>query len=195
MVAVIPRLVRRFPAAAIVVALFVGLELAVRLLPMQAGMGAGVWLTGHRRDMADGLREAARAPDGFDYIILGESRSLSLHGQAASAERPYTAYNLSLPSMGSRYFTYYFEKYMTGRERVHGRDPAAVILAADPAVFQREWSYPLHDQALVYSDDAHESVATYLSNRTTRRVALLYSDEPTRTASPGAGWANYSHRF
>lgn len=185
----------RFKAAWITVAIFLVLEIVVRLLPLEYGMGAGVFLTNHRRDLVDGMNpgDEPGAVRDFDYIIFGESRSLSLTGQAATPEKPYSVYNLSLPAMGSRYYAKYLRKYLAG----HAKPPAAVIFAGDPGVFQNAWGRPLHDQALLYADGADESLAQYFAKRTTRRVSALLdtSQKGALIAAPGAGWENYSHRF
>ena len=180
----------RFKAAWITVAIFAGLELLVRLTPMQYGMGAGVFLTDHRRDLVDGVSPAG--VQDFDYIIFGESRSLSLSGHAATEAEPYSVYNLSLPAMGSRYYAKFLRKYLAG----HERPPAAVIFAADPGVFQEAWGRPLHDPAMRYADGADESLLEYLGKRTTRRVSALFTaTNGSAGASPDASWENYSHRF
>ena len=192
----------RFPAAWLTVAIFVTIEIVVRLLPMQYGMGAGVFLTTHRRELAD-----AGAPE-YDYIILGESRSLSVAGYPADpvrsgvdgldfSGRKFSVYNFSLPAMGSRYFSFFFEKYMQHRETA----PAAVILAADPGVFQEHWNLPLHDPMKTYTDERGESVATYAYHRSVRRVLQAFGASDTVaegsefTPPREAFWDSYSHRF
>ncbi|MEQ9365491.1 MAG: hypothetical protein RIF32_14695 [Leptospirales bacterium] len=203
MVSIFPRLKQavsrlstlRFKAAWITVAIFLIVEIVARLAPLEYGMGAGVFLTNHRRAVVDGttLGSGAEIPPDFDYIIFGESRSLSLSGHAPTPERPYSVYNLSLPAMGSRYYAKYLRKYLAG----HNRPPAAVIFAADPGVFQASWARPLHDQGLVYSDGADESLAQYLSKRATRRVAALFqgSSAGQPPPPPGLRFDDYSHRF
>ncbi|MCR9144597.1 MAG: hypothetical protein NXI24_20330 [bacterium] len=186
----------RFKAAWITVAVFLVLEVIIRLLPMEYGLGAGVFLTNHRRAVVDGVPlPSGEGPEpDFDYIIFGESRSLSLSGHAPTPERPYSVYNLSLPAMGSRYYPKFLRKYLAG----HERPPAAVIFAADPGVFQESWARPLHDQALLYSDGADESLAQYLSKRTTRRVSALLESGAAATQAPpppGLRFDDYSHRF
>lgn len=185
----------RFKAAWITAGIFLFIEILARTLPLEYGLGAGVFLTNHRRAVVEGrsLDASVEPEPDFDYIIFGESRSLSLSGHAPTAERPYSVYNLSLPAMGARYYADYLRKYLAARER----PPAAVVFAADPGVFQDAWARPLHDQGLLYSDGPDESLGEYLVKRTTRRVAALgdAGGAAQPALPPGVRFDDYSHRF
>lgn len=181
-----PRGLRRllaYRALWICLGFFLLVEIAVRVFPMEYGEGAGVFLTVHREKLLE-----SSEPE-FDYIVFGESKSMSLAGRP---EGDWTLYNMSLPAMGSRYYTHYFEKYMRGREK----KPAAVIFAGDPGVFQEHWSAPLHDPGRVYTDSTEESLGGYLWNRIVRRPGMgLAAARGGGGAPPEAVWAVFSHRF
>ncbi len=178
--------VRRYPAAWICVGIFAAVELFARIAPVEYGMGAAVFLTKHRRDLVD-----ASGPD-FDYIIFGESRSLSLLGHAPTGPENWSVYNLSLPAMGSRYYSYYLEKYLANRYN----KPSALIFAGDMAVFQEGWNLPLHDPARIYTDSREDTLLQYLSHRIVRRPAQGLSPPPAAANAPQeAIWETYSHRY
>lgn len=179
--------VRRFLALWIVLGIFLTGEVVLRLLPMEFASGAGVFLTNHRRHMADAAR-----PE-FDYIILGDSRSLSLTGHAPTPDENWSVYNFSLPALGPRYFRFYLQKILANR--VH--KPAAVIFAGDPRHFQESFYRPHHDPVGLYSDGVDESLAIYLARRFTRRIGYAFAGGPSVTASPPSDllWDDYSHRY
>ncbi len=180
---------RKYPGCMIAAGFFLALEIALRLLPMEYTMGAGVFLTKHRRDRAESAGPTA------DYIILGDSRSLSLYGRAASPEAPYSVYNFSLPAMSPRYFSYFLRKIVA--HRAPGERPAAVIFAGDPGLFQASWTYPYHDREGLYSSGINDSLATYLWNRFWIRLRRLTLAD-NRPAAPPENtllWETFSHRF
>ncbi|HNJ04786.1 MAG TPA: DUF1574 domain-containing protein, partial [Leptospiraceae bacterium] len=96
----------KYPALLGAVAVIAILEIAARIIPLEYTSGAGIFLTEKRRALIE-----ASSPE-YDYIILGDSRSLSLNGHPRTDKEPYTVYNLSIPAMGPRYFQYYLEKYL-----------------------------------------------------------------------------------
>jgi hypothetical protein len=180
----------RYPALAAVILIFVTLEIAVRVLPVRYAMGAGVFLTEHRRLLAE-----ASEPE-FDYIILGDSKSLSLKGHAPTAGEPYAIYNFSMPALDTRYFVHFVDKYLKNRKH----PPSAVIYAGDPGLFQTSWNRPNHDPDMAYSDDVNESVANYAYKRFVRRIGYATGGlkKPSGQLSPEMKnmlWDAYSHRY
>lgn len=177
---------RRYPAAWICVGLFTVVEVVARVAPVEYGMGAAVFLTQHRRNLVD-----SSGPD-FDYIIFGESRSLSLLGHAPTGAENWSVYNLSLPAMGSRYYSYYLDKYLANRFN----KPSALIFAGDMAVFQEGWNLPLHDPARIYTDSREDTLVQYLTNRIVRRPGQGLSPPASAVNAPQeAIWETYSHRY
>lgn len=165
-------------------------ELIARILPWYKAAGGGVLLTNQRAQLLE-----ARQPE-FDYLIFGESRSLSLLGHAPTQAEPYSVYNFSVPAMGSHYYAYYFRKYMKSRKSA----PAALIFAGDPTVFEQGWNSPLHDPDKVYTDKRGQGFASYLQNRFTRRIqqALQFgSDGPVglHQSVKDRHWDTYKHRY
>jgi hypothetical protein len=177
----------RYPALAVTVLIFAALEVAARILPLEYTTGAGIFLTEHRKALVE-----SNSPE-FDYIILGDSRSLSLRGHPPTKEEPFSVYNLSLPAMGARYFPYYLDKYFEKR----GRLPAAIIFAGDPGLFQKTWSVPNHDQGMLYAEELDESLAQYLSNRFTKRLHYLKEGRYPDQRDPFGllVWEAFSHRY
>lgn len=177
----------KYPAFVTALCIFALLEGTARLLPLEYTTGAGIFLTEHRKALIE-----AEAPE-FDYIILGDSRSLSLSGHPPISAEPYSVYNLSLPAMGARYFPFYLDKYFENRKK----KPAAVIFAGDPGLFQRAWSVPNHDQAMLYAGSTDESLLTYLSRRVTKRLEYFaqgkYPDQ--RDAFGLLVWETFAHRY
>lgn len=181
-------LFKKYPAFWIAVGFLLLLEIVLRLTPIHYGAGAGVFLTEHRRKLAEASQPS------FDYIILGDSRSLSINGRRAGGSEDYSLYNFSMPAMGPRYFKYLLLKYLENRED----KPAAVILSMDPGNFQKSWHVPLHDASMRYADRLDESLMEYLHKRVTRGI-----DKPfTRSGiqmwaaySPDEIWDHFGHRF
>ncbi len=180
-------LVRRFAALWIVLLLLLAAEVGLRLLPMEYASGAGIFLTVDRRKLADSDR-----PE-FDYVILGDSRSLSLNGHAPTAGAPYSVYNFSLPALGPRYFRHYLRKILANRKH----KPAAVIFAGDPRHFQANFYRPHHDPVGAYSDSSDESLTTYISKRFTRRIRYaVQGGQPVLDAAfQNMLWDTFSHRY
>lgn len=177
----------KYPALIASILILAGMEILARLLPLEYTTGAGIFLTEHRKALIE-----SSSPE-FDYIILGDSRSLSLRGHPQSKEEPYSVYNLSLPAMGARYFPHYLEKYLENRSR----PPAAVIFAGDPGLFQQAWSVPNHDQSMLYAERLDESLAEYLAHRFTKRIAYLREGRSPdqRNAFGLLIWETFSHRY
>lgn len=183
--------IREHKAFAWAVGILFVLEIALRLLPMEYAMGAGVYLTNYRRQIAESGEKIA------DYVIIGDSRSLSLHGRAARPgdEESYSVYNFSLPAMSPRYFPYLLRKIMKHR-RPEDR-PAAVLFAGDPGLFQSSWIYPYHDKAERYSDGVHDSLGKYVWNRFWLRLKSLGQRDSGKRRAPNNAllWETFSHRF
>lgn len=173
------------PALLISVGVFLAIELFARIAPVELRTQTAVYLTIHRRQLLD-----ASEPE-FDYLILGESKSLSIRGKAPSAAEPWSVYNLSMPAMGSRYFAFLVEKYLHQRQK----KPAAIIFAGDPGVFQDSWNAPLHDPQQLYSDGRQDSLARYLWLRVVRRVPRGFAAPAKSGAPQEALWDSYSHRY
>ncbi|MBE7440673.1 MAG: hypothetical protein HS115_19675 [Spirochaetales bacterium] len=180
----------RFKALFITLSILLVVEVVLRLLPLRYIMGAGVFLTEHHRLLAESAEPA------FDYVILGDSRSLSLMGHAPTVTEPYSIFNFSLPAMGPRYYKFFIEKYFLNRKHL----PAAVIFAGDPALFMDTWNYAYHDKNFVYSESPDESLIRYLWNRFYRRIkGLLAGDRRYMPSGPDRDdpmlWDAFSHRY
>jgi len=177
-------------AAIIAAGFFIVLEIITRFIPLEYAAGAGIFLTNQRRQLAE-----ASGPE-YDYIILGDSRSLSLKGHFPSAAEPYSIYNFSMPAMGTRYFTFLLRKYLKNRSK----KPSAIIFAGDPGLFKNPWAVPLHDPQMIYSDTLHDSLATYLWNRFYRRIQIflsggIRSQENKSLITGEMLWDSFSHRY
>lgn len=188
MISGLKKFIQSHPAFAIALGFFLALELLLYMIPVELGEGAGVFLTNYRRSLAE-----SSTPD-FDYIVFGDSRSLSLMGHAPSTEENWSVYNFSLPAMGPRYFPFLFKKYMAHRTK----KPAAVIFSADPELFQKSFTLPLHDPRGLYSPDVDQTLLDYLKARVVKRIQYLF-DPP---AEPEEGpysqdmiWNAFSHRY
>lgn len=177
----------KYPALLLACGVFVILEIIARILPLEYASGTGIYMTENRKALVE-----ASTPE-FDYIILGDSRSLSVKGHEATAAEPYSIYNLSLPAMGPRYFQFYLEKYLENRKK----KPAAVIFAGDPGLFQRSWNTPSHDSKMLYSDAVDESLWNYLSLRFTRRIEYFKQGQRTAPRDDFGAllWDAFSHRY
>ena len=86
--------------------------------------GRGSFLSSYKRNIVENKNIY------FDFILFGDSRSLSIQGKKQSDINPYNFYNLSLPAAGPRYFTYFFEKYLK-----YHKKPKVVLWAVDPEQF------------------------------------------------------------
>ncbi|MBI3396359.1 MAG: hypothetical protein HY042_11030, partial [Spirochaetia bacterium] len=157
-------ILKKFPALWITVGILALIEVGVRLAPAEYGMGAGIFLSNYYRKLAD-----ADGPV-FDYVVLGDSKSMSLKGHKPTTDEPYSVYNFSMPALGPRYFPFFLEKYLRHRSK----PPAAVIFAADPWLLNRDFYRPAHDPEQAYSDDDKQSLPEYLVNRVTRRVGKFF---------------------
>ena len=178
---------RRFAALWVVLSVLALAEIVFRIVPMEYASGAGIFLTVDRRKLAESGR-----PE-FDYIVLGDSRSMSLKGHAPSAAEPFSVYNFSMPALGPRYFRHYLAKILANRKR----RPAGLIFAGDPRHFQSRMYRPHHDPLLSYSDSAEDGLGSYLSNRLTRRVGYALGSGVPRenTALNELVWETFSHRY
>ncbi len=179
----------KYPAAALTVGFFLLLEIAVRLLPSVYGEGAGIFLAENRARLADSSQ-----PE-FDYIILGDSRSMSLMGHAPTASEPYSLYNFSMPAMGAKYYTFFLKKIIKNRKH----PPVAVILAVEPQTYFASYRNALHDPEGRYSETAEADMGTYLKNRVTGRVRQLLKGRNETSSSPRYTtemiWDAFSHRY
>jgi len=179
----------KYPALLITIIFFILIELILHILPVEYGSSAGIFLTNHRRKLAE-----ASAPE-FDYIILGDSRSMSLMGHAPTGKEPYSVYNFSLPALGPRYFKYYFKKYLRNRKY----KPTAVIFSGEPKHFVLGALNPHHDPALLYSKSTEDSLAEYLWNRFHLRIKYAIHGKPGHAKKTSyvneVIWSFFSHRY
>ncbi|MBX7058510.1 MAG: hypothetical protein K1X75_10635 [Leptospirales bacterium] len=173
------------PVPLVCAAIFLAVEILARVAPLEMYSGAAIYLTVHRRQLLD-----AEQPE-FDYLIFGESKSLSIRGHRATAQENWSVYNFSMPAMGSRYFSFLLEKYLAHRKR----KPAALIFAGDPGVFQQSWNTPLHDPGRIYSDSREDPLWRYLYYRVVRRIPYGFSAVRGPQMPQEAAWDSYSHRF
>ncbi|MCB1165578.1 MAG: hypothetical protein KDK33_05475 [Leptospiraceae bacterium] len=179
-------LLSRYRAAWIVVLAFVILEVIVRLLPSEYGLPSGHFMAEYRKHHMEASEPC------YDYIIFGDSRSLSLNGQKKNAERPFSIYNFSLPAMEPRYFVEYLRKYMRNRDCA----PSALIFAGSPTYFEKGMTMPLNDQQGLYTTELDQNLADYIALRFSQRLEQPFQ----RPASKGGGqsellWEAFSHRL
>lgn len=178
----------RLKAFWIIVAIILLVELIVRIVPMYKAAKTGVYLANHRS------RLLSRSEPEYDFILFGESRSLSILGHKRTLEQPYSLYNFSVPAMGSNYYAYYFQKYMRHRKAA----PKAIIFSGDPSVFQSGWNKPLHDPDEIYSDSRTDSLALYFKNRFFRRIQIAMGTRDIKNENQKTQelyWKTYSHRY
>lgn len=178
---------KRYPAFWITVLLVILLEAVMRIAPSQYGLGAGMFLSEHRRILA-----ASPGPE-FDYVVLGDSRSLSLMGHPPTPEEDYSLYNFSMPAMGPRYYKYFLRKIVESRKH----KPSAVILAADPTTYQKGWNAPLHDPVMRYSDGPDDSLWKYLYYRVVNRIQMIFHGDKKKQSlmKKEMAWDFFSHRY
>ncbi|MCB1173920.1 MAG: hypothetical protein KDK39_10155 [Leptospiraceae bacterium] len=163
-------------------------ELFVRLAPMEQLAQTGVFLA----DQRSSLLEAATPT--YDYIIFGESRTLSIKGHRPTPAADWSLYNFSVPAMGSHYYAAFLDKYMHHRNKA----PAALIFAGDPLLFQPGWNRPLHDPDQNYTDGRNTSLSAYLWNRFWRRLQAAfgyYELHHNAGAMQEMLWSSFSHRY
>ena len=178
----------KYPAFWITVAVFVALEIFMRAIPAEYASSVDVFVTNHRKRLAE-----AALPE-FDYIILGDSRSISLMGHAPLSDEPYSIYNFSLPALGPRYFRHFLDKYLRNRRS----PPAAVIFAGEPQHFVKNASHPHHDPDLLYSEGPDDNLGRYLTMRVVRRVQYALqggAPQSPYTTQRELLWPSYSHRY
>ncbi len=178
------------PAFWIPFAIFACIEVAVRILPAHYGEGAGIFLTNQRKILAE-----SEYPE-FDYVILGDSRSLSLMGHPPTQAEPYSIYNFSLPALGSNYYRFMLDKILRNRKN----KPAAVIFAADPQAFFVGYDSPINDPERLYTDSHQTTLVEYIRNRITRRLSMVFygrdkvaPEHPVFTRE--MLWDFFSHRY
>lgn len=176
---------RSHPALSVTAGFFVLLELLLRLFPAEYGSNQEIFLTNHRRKLIENSRSC------FDYVIFGDSRSLSIMGHPPTEDEPWSTYNLSLPAIPPRYFVHYLKKYVDHRPC----RPSAVILGASPAMFLSQAMAPYHDPRHIYSDATDESLSTYLWKRLVRRPPLLFSRIEQNSSMQDMSWEYFSARF
>lgn len=106
-------------------ALFIiGIEIVVGFAPFMDYLDpTGVYYTTLKRSVAETKND-------YDYIMLGDSRSLSIFGKHSKDGSP-SFYNFSLPAAGTRYLPYFIDKYLTANER-----PKAILFAIDPEQYK-----------------------------------------------------------
>lgn len=111
---------KKIPAFTILVVLVITTEVTLSCIPdLYYLEPTGSFFTYYKRKVAENPSRT------YDYIMFGDSRSLSING---SKEEGRTMYNFSLPAAGPRYFKYYLKKYL----KHHNKKPKVVIWAADP---------------------------------------------------------------
>lgn len=178
-----------YPAFWITAACFAIFNIAISLIPIEYAAGADIFYTLHHKKLAE-----APLPE-FDYIIIGDSRSMSLMGHAPVAKEPYSIYNFSLPALGSRYFKFFLQKYFSSKKRL----PAAIIFAADSSHFNVRRTLPYHDPQMLYSDSTEDGLSAYLINRFNRRINYAVHGFPENTSSKKVRseliWEAFSHRY
>ncbi|NCN08399.1 MAG: DUF1574 domain-containing protein [Leptospira sp.] len=126
---------KKSPAFFISVAIIVLLEGIMYFAPILEYMDpTGVYYTSLKRDIAE-------SENNFDYIMLGDSRSLSIKGRKSNlnsqenansiAQDQYSLYNFSLPAAGTRYIQHFIDKYLA-----HNKKPRGIIYALDIEQFR-----------------------------------------------------------
>ena len=115
---------KKVPAFTITVLLIVIIEVALYFIPnLHYLEGGGSFFTYYKKQIAEDKKQS------FDILLLGDSRSLSIHG-VKEKEGEFTMYNFSLPAAGPRYFKFFLKKYLENHS-----NPKLVIWAADPEQF------------------------------------------------------------
>ena len=106
--------------------------------------GRGSFLSYYKRNIVENRNT------NFDFILFGDSRSLSIKGVKPSNKNSYSFYNLSLPAAGPRYFTYFLEKYLK-----YHKNPKVVIWAVDPEQFLYSKSQNFNSDPQTWSTYKH----------------------------------------
>lgn len=83
-------------------------------------------------------RKIAESENNFDFIMLGDSRSLSIYGKKGDGSEP-SFYNFSLPAAGIRYLPYFVDKYLKNNKK-----PFAILFALDPEQFHPNQTKAFH---------------------------------------------------
>lgn len=86
--------------------------------------GGGSFFTVYKKLVSEDKKQT------FDIVMYGDSRSLSIKGNAKTDKLPYSLYNFSLPAAGPKYFPYFFKKYLDNHTA-----PKLVVYAVDPEQF------------------------------------------------------------
>jgi hypothetical protein len=111
-------------------------------------------------------RKVAESENNFDYIMLGDSRSLSILGKKSNPAQNTTIdfqnnlniidlsqpsfYNFSLPAAGTRYLKYFVDKYLTSNQK-----PKVIIYALDIEQFRPGQSQAFNVDPTIWSIFKH----------------------------------------
>ena len=117
---------KKVPAFTITALLIVMIEVGLYFIPnLHYLEGGGSFFTYYKKQIAEDKKQS------FDILLLGDSRSLSIHGVKEN-EGEFSMYNFSLPAAGPRYFKFFLKKYLENHA-----NPKLVIWAADPEQFNQ----------------------------------------------------------
>lgn len=208
----------KYPAAVITAGIIIAIELVVRLTPIEYTSGAGEFLTYQRKLVAEDKSLS------FDFIILGDSRSLSLYGYDARSIQESRQNHSALDTTDTQDFPYfnsipenyqniatehsvynlsmpaltprYYAWYLEKYLENRQHLPEAIIFAADPGNLLASNVRPLHDPSWEYTDQFNEGLLAYTGKAFMRRLQRAFSGENQRPASrDDMLWDIFSHRF
>ena len=136
---------KKSPALFIAIALIVSIETILHFIPnLHYIEGGGAFLTTYKRLIAE------KGKDDFDYLMFGDSRSLSILGKKRTVENKFSMYNFSLPAAGPRYFRFYLKKYLR-----HHKKPEGVIWAVDPEQLQPQKGLSFNSDKALWTQYKH----------------------------------------
>lgn len=134
---------KKAPAFSIALTIFLLLEAIMHFAPIMNYLDpTGIYYTTLKKQVAE-------TENNFDYIMLGDSRSLSIKGRRINSVDEnssnmiktkkddqtnvldYSLYNFSLPAAGTRYLEHFIDKYLS-----HNKAPRAIIYALDIEQFR-----------------------------------------------------------
>ncbi len=137
---------KKAPALYLVILIAILFEVGLHLIPnLHYIDGGGSFFTTYKKRVAENKNVS------YDFVMYGDSRSLSIFGKKRQAGvNDYSMYNFSLPAAGPRYFKFYLKKYLKNHPK-----PKAVIWAADPEQLQVSKSFSFHSDRVLWGQYKH----------------------------------------
>ncbi len=151
---------KKSPAFFLAIAIVLIIEIGLYLTPKSDYIDpTGVFYTTLKRKVAE-------TENNFDYIMLGDSRSLSILGKKSDLEKNSkngiannkninhlsspSFYNFSLPAAGTRYLKHFIDKYL-----IKNKKPNAIIYALDIEQFRPGQSQAFNVDPTIWSIFKH----------------------------------------